>query len=157
MPAGTVNVEEPLYVCANVYDGSTAVIEPDAVLSAELRAGACARTVNVYDVPPVNPVTVIGLVAEVAVKLPGGEIARKSVGVLPPAPGVNETTPDVLPLRVAVTPVGTDGRSVIRVESLESDVESPAALVALMVYTELVLSEIPLVSILIGLVALLTA
>jgi hypothetical protein len=135
VPAGTVNVAEPLYVFANVYAGSVAVIEPDAVLSAELRAGACARTVNVYDVPPVNPVTVKGEDAPVAVKPPGVEIALKLVGVLPPAPAVNETTPDVLPLSVAETPVGTDGRSVIRVESLASDVESPDALVALILYT----------------------
>jgi hypothetical protein len=112
-----------------------AVIEFDDELSAELRAGAFARTVNVYDVPPDNPVTVSGLDAPVAVRLPGVEVAVKVVGVLPPAPAVNETTPDVLPLRVAETPVGTAGRSVIRVEALESVVESPDAFVALILYT----------------------
>jgi hypothetical protein len=63
-----------LYVCASVYIGRTGVTLPLAELVAVSPVLDVALTVNVYAVPFVNPVTVIGLVP-VAVIFPGLEIA----------------------------------------------------------------------------------
>jgi hypothetical protein len=74
LPSGTVKFPDALNVCDKTYVGKTGVTLAEAELVAVSPVLEVARTVKVYAVPLVKPVTVIGLVP-VAVKLPGLEIA----------------------------------------------------------------------------------
>jgi hypothetical protein len=73
-PEGTVYVPDELNVCNKAYAGATGVTLPLAELVAVSPVEDVAFTVNVYAVPFVNPVTVIGDVP-LAVIFPGLEIA----------------------------------------------------------------------------------
>jgi hypothetical protein len=70
-----------------------------------------ALTVNVYVVPAVNPVTVIGELVPVAVIPPGDDVTIYEVigGTVGPAGGVNATVALVELTRVAVPIVGALG------------------------------------------------
>jgi len=69
-----------------------------------------AVTVKVYAVPLVKPVTVMGLVVPVAVKLPGFDVTVNTVIALPPVlvGAVNDTVASPFPA-VAVPIVGASG------------------------------------------------
>lgn len=75
-------------------EGVTAL---DATDSGPSPAALVARTVNVYEVPLVNPVTTIGDAVPVAVMLPGVLVTVYPVIALPPllAGAVNDTDADV--------------------------------------------------------------
>jgi hypothetical protein len=70
-----------------------------------------AVTVNVYEVPAVNPVTVIGELEPLPVMLPGVEVAVYPVIVDPPslAGAVNATVAFLFVPAVAVPIVGAPG------------------------------------------------
>jgi hypothetical protein len=57
-----------------MYCGCTGVTAPDGELAGPVPEALVAVTVNVYAVPVVNPDTVIGLLAPLAVMLPGLEV-----------------------------------------------------------------------------------
>jgi hypothetical protein len=88
--------------------GTAGVTELDAADGAELPFAFVAKTVKVYEVPLVNPVTVNGEEAPVAVKPPGLDVAVKEVAAGPEPEGVNVTVACVLPA-VAVPIVGALG------------------------------------------------
>jgi hypothetical protein len=101
------------------------VTEFDALLAVEVPLALVAVTVNVYAVPPVNPLTVIGEDALVPVIDPGDEVAVKVDTAAPPvAPAVNGTVA-VVPLTVAVPIVGACGTVVAVIE----EEAAPAGLV----------------------------
>jgi len=84
------------------------------LLDSELIPAPCelvAKTTNVYSVPGVNPVTVIGVPVPVPVIPPGVDIAVYSVIAYPPsdAGAVNPTVAVVVPVFVAVPIVGAPG------------------------------------------------
>jgi hypothetical protein len=92
-----------------------------------------AVTVNVYAVPFVNPVTVIGLLEPVAVTPPGEDVTVYDDA---PADAVNDTTADALP-GAALTFVGADGTAsgVTAVDALDAeDVPVPFVAVIVNVY-----------------------
>lgn len=72
-----------------------------------------AVTLNVYAVPLVNPVTIIGLVAPVAVLLPGLDVTvYDAIGLVPLEKGaVKLTVARPLP-SIAFTPVGAPGTEI---------------------------------------------
>jgi hypothetical protein len=74
----------------------------------------------VYAVPVVNPLTVMGELEPVPVKLPGEEIAVYPVIALPPsdAGAVNATVAVVGPVAVAVPIVGAPGTEATNTELL---------------------------------------
>ena len=69
-----------------------AAIEDEGELGLELPTALDATTVNVYEVPGVRPVTVIGDEDPVAVMLPGLEVTVNDVAAGPLLAGVNATT-----------------------------------------------------------------
>jgi len=73
-----------------------AVIELDALDTGEVPVEFVAVAVNVYEVALCNPVTVTGLVAEVAVKPPGDDVAVYEVGAPPVAAAVTATVAEPL-------------------------------------------------------------
>jgi hypothetical protein len=94
-----------------------------------------AVTVNLYEVPLVRPVTVIGVVAPVPVKLPGCEVTVYEVIGLPPLlPGAaKETEACALP-PVAVAAVGASGTVAgVTAEEAEEAEPVPTLLVAVTV------------------------
>lgn len=81
----------------------------DAELSAPVPTAFVAFTLNVYAVPLVRPVTVIGDPLPVAVMLPGVDVTVYCVIALPPLLGaLNETVACAFPA-VAETLVGAPG------------------------------------------------
>jgi hypothetical protein len=94
-----------------------------------------ATTVKVYDVPFVNPVTFMGEVAPVAVKLPGLDVTVYIVIALPPslAGATNATLAEVFPA-VATTPVGAPGTVAgVTADEAADATELPTAVVAITV------------------------
>ena len=98
--------------------GTTPFEAPDAML---VPTAFVAVTVNVYSVPLVSPVTVIGFVVPVAVIPPGLDVTVYDVIGLPPsdAGAVKSTAAAVLP-GTAVTIVGTPGAVAAGVTLLEA-------------------------------------
>jgi hypothetical protein len=92
---------------SGTVDGVTALLAPDAILAPEMFV---AVTVNVYEFPFVNPVTVMGEEVPVALKPPVFEVTVYRVIDEPPfdTGAVNEIVACPLPL-VADTPVGAFG------------------------------------------------
>lgn len=91
--------------------GATGVTAPDAEdAPPEIPYGVKIYTVNVYEVPLVSPVTVIGELDPDAVAPPGDAVTTYVTDVLLPtyAGGVKETVACAFPA-TAVTPVGTPG------------------------------------------------
>jgi hypothetical protein len=77
---------------------------------APLPAAFVARTVKVYEVPLVRPVTVQVVLAVVQVKPPGDAVARYDVTAEPfAAAALHDTGTCVFWPLVAVTPVGVPG------------------------------------------------
>ena len=71
---GAVAVEDPL--CVPKVGAEYAVIEPDALEASELTPDPdCLTTVNVYAVPFVRPVMLIGLEDALPVIFPGDDVA----------------------------------------------------------------------------------
>ena len=109
------------------------MIALDGADSPELPLALVAWTVNVYAVPLVRPVTVIGDPAELALMPPGFDVAVYEVIGEPPsdAGGVNVTVACALPA-VAVPMVGAPGTAagVALFDALES-APLPTVLVAL--------------------------
>lgn len=120
MPAKVIDdteVEPTVTVANESYPpviGSTAVILFDAADAGLVPVEFPAVTVNVYDVSPVNPETVIGDVADVPVSDPGFEVAVNVVGVPPVVAAVN-VIDAARPAAVAVPIVGLSGTSAIGV------------------------------------------
>ena len=83
----------------------------DALEARETPVAFFAVTVNVYEVPGVKPVIVIGEPGPVAVIPPGEEVTVYSVIFVPPLleGAVNAMEADVLLCTVADTPVGAPG------------------------------------------------
>jgi hypothetical protein len=111
VPSGALDANVmPVTVAGVAWCGSEGVTELEAAEAALVPTAFVAVTVNVYAVPFVKPVTVIGLDVPVAIMLPGFDVTVKPVISLPPsfAGGVNDTVAWVLPA-VATTAVGTPG------------------------------------------------
>lgn len=110
----------------------TGITADEAVEATELPTGVVAIIVKVYAVPFVKPVTFIGELTPVAVKLPGLDVTVYKVIALPPllAGATNATLAEVLPA-AATTAVGASGTvtGVTAVEAVEAT-ELPTAFVA---------------------------
>jgi hypothetical protein len=85
------------------------VIELDAADAADVPFAFDAVTVNVYEVEPVKPETVIGLDDPVPVIPPGLDVAVYVVATAPKVAGVNATVAVLEPVAVAVPIVGVCG------------------------------------------------
>lgn len=86
--------------------------------------------------PFVSPVTVIGLVAPVAVMPPGREVTVYPVIAVPPSDSGGTKETDALPpagsaMVLALTPVGALGLQAAGVTVIEDDAPAPIALFAL--------------------------
>jgi len=104
----------PLPLTAVTFVGAcgtvAGVTSADAVDAAETPTALVAVTVNVYAVPFVNPVTVIGLLEPVAV-CPPEDVTIYCVTALPPSnAGVNATSTEPSP---AVTPEMTGASGLV--------------------------------------------
>ena len=113
----------------------TGVTELEATEDGPVPAALVAVSVKVYTEPLVRPVTGIGLVAPVAVILPGLDFTVYKVIGLPFDTGAwKETVAAALPT-VAETPVGAPGTVNVGVTLLDGDEAGPmpAALVAVTV------------------------
>jgi hypothetical protein len=114
-------------------NAAAGVTEFDAAEAIELPTAFVATITKVYGVPFVNPVTLMGEVAPVAVMPPGLDVTVYPVITLPPSfvGAVNATLAERSPA-VATTPVGAPGTvdagDVLKVNSVPYDV--PDALVA---------------------------
>lgn len=110
----------------------TGITADEAVEATELPTAVVAITVKVYAVPFVKPVTFIGELTPVAVKLPGLDVTVYKVIALPPllAGATNATLAEVFPA-AATTAVGASGTvtGVTAVEAVEA-AELPTAFVA---------------------------
>jgi hypothetical protein len=102
-----------------------------------------AVTVNVYAVPSVRPVTVIGLDEPVAVILPGSDVTVYVADAPPVAPAVNATDADAAP-PVTAPIVGACG-TVVAVTPDEAELaeDVPVLFVAVAVYVYCVLEARP--------------
>jgi hypothetical protein len=105
----TVNDPGDENVC-NVNNGATGVTALLAEDAGDVPIAFVAVTVNVYAVPFDKPVTVNGLEAPVAVRLPGLDVTVYPVIAEPPLldGAENDTVACALPA-VALTPVGAPG------------------------------------------------
>ena len=115
--------------------GAAAVTLLEAVESTEFPAAFVARTLYVYAVPFVNPVTVQEVVVLVQVNDPGVEVAVYPVIALPPLDaGAVQLTRDEALATVPETLVGAPGtvRGVTDAEAVEA-LEVPLAFVAVTV------------------------
>nr|WP_263864072.1 hypothetical protein [Paenibacillus lycopersici] len=116
--------------------GATGVTLADAADAADSPAEFVAVTWNVYAVPFVNPVTVIGpAVVLVSVTFPGLDVTVYSVIVLPPSlAGAVKLTVAVPFPAVAVTPVGAPGTPIgatgVTLADAADAADSPAEFVA---------------------------
>jgi len=108
----TVDCALPVVAVALVGGPGTVagVTDGEGLEAGPVPTALVAVTVNVYEVPFVSPVTVIGLDEPVAVMLEGFEVTEYDVTELPPleAGGAKLTVACELPA-VAVAPVGAPG------------------------------------------------
>jgi hypothetical protein len=90
--------------------GTAGVTAVDATEATELPTALVATTLKVYAVPFVKPVTFIGDVVPVPIKLPGLDVTVYPVTTLPPllVGATNATLAEALPA-VATTAVGGPG------------------------------------------------
>jgi hypothetical protein len=95
--------------------GATGVAELDALLAGDVPLAFVALTVNVYAVPAVSPLTIIGELDPVPVMLPGDDVTVYPViGSLLNEGAVNDTDIVVpVPKSVAVPIVGADGAPLV--------------------------------------------